>query len=198
MKTKPIANIENREDELLPSCEQLAVIAASTHRKNPADAVRHGIAIWREADKVLKETAEAKAQRDFADIPLPRKFPAKFRDFLGLVIRAKTPADSEKRLRDFYRDEHTRHLTGGKPERLNQPLTDWDAEKKKHVVRRPDDTKIVEDHAAAQIGGWKTGGFNTKEQWLRLAKRYLNWWRSIKSSKAQDAANRRKSHKKVC
>jgi hypothetical protein len=195
MKTKPTANIENLKDELLPSCEQLATIAAAIQRKNPAAAVKQSLALWRESEKVLREAAEAKAQLEFADIVLPPKFPAKFDDFLRLVVRAKTPADSEKRLRDFYRDEHTRWLTSGKPERLNQPLNHWDTEKKKLVTIKPDDTKEVEGNAAAQIGGWKQNGFKTKEQWLRLAKRYSNWWRSKISLKARAAASKRVSSK---
>lgn len=38
-------------------------------------------------------------------VPLPGSFPAKYNDFLALVVRAKTPSDSEKRLRDFFRSQ---------------------------------------------------------------------------------------------
>ena len=43
------------------------------------------------------------AQKKFVGIPMPDKFPAGFDDFLTLIVKGKTLADSVKLLRDFLR-----------------------------------------------------------------------------------------------
>lgn len=191
MKTKPIANTEIRQDDSLPSREQLAMIAASTPRKNPADAVRHALDVWREAGKVLANERIAMTQRPFAGIPLPPKFPATLRDFLRLAINTRTPADSMKRLRDYLRERNRIYLLAEKLE-SQEAATQGHAGTKKiaRPTLEPDDEEQVERRAAVEIESMQNHGL-TQMGWRRLALSYHTWWREKKSNQARISAKKR-------
>jgi len=191
MKTKQIANTEIRQDDSLPSREQLAMIAAGTHHKNPADAVRHALDIWREADKVLRNERTEMMQRPFAGIPSPQKFPATLREFLRLVINGRTPADKMKRLRDYLRERNRIYLHAEKFEH-QEATTQGRAETKKIIppTLEPDDEEQVERRAAEEIASMQNNSL-TQMQWRRLALSYRTWWREKKSNQAQISARKR-------
>ena len=98
---------------------------------------------------------------------MPQMFPATLNDFLNLIVRAKTPADSMKRLRDFILYEQAEN-----PD----------------LYRDPADI-IAEMKAQDQEGGC----FANFETWHSLASGYANWWNSQKSRKARESASKRKN-----
>jgi hypothetical protein len=191
MKTRPTTNTESRQDGSLPSREQLAMIAASTQRKNPADAVKHALEIWREADKILRDERAAQTQRPFAGIPLPPKFPATLRDFLRLIVNARTPADSIKRFRDFQRQQNRNWLYSQKSERQEVEMQGRTGTQKiAPPTLGPEDEELIERRTAADIESMQTEPFK-KMKWLRLALLYNGWWRAVKSNKAKISAKKR-------
>lgn len=103
--------IEN--DITFPSREILAVMAAIVGRGQSADAasaVDYAYNLWEQAGEKLKQeeqqpfslegNLELLAQ-EAEGLQHPKKYPAPFTEFLKLIVRGKTVADSTKRFRDF-------------------------------------------------------------------------------------------------
>ncbi len=161
-------------------------MAAASHCKEPREAGRHALALWQEVDKALAELASANER--LKDIPLPRKFPATLKDFLRLVVQAKTTTDGTKRLRDFYRSEQRQRY--GKRELLDTFTTE---EVNQLAAGTPvlwrRDTKEIEDWAANQIKGWKEGGFRTESLWTNEARRYRLWWKDQLTTRRREAGS---------
>lgn len=161
----------------LPSRSALMLTAAIVSQgatKRPADAVNYALRLWVEAGKTLQAEARANEQLGFEGISLPKKFPASLDDFLSLIVRARTPADSMKRLRDFFRDKTVADLkTGG----FDGPVT-------------PDDNAQVETAVEQDIKRLGDYGIS-KTKWGALAKHYYGWWARQKSAKSGAAAKKR-------
>lgn len=174
----------------LPSIEELArlaAIASAGMKKRPSDAVAYAFKLWREShaaierfsseeagipglgsfertldqiDLVQQEQAARKVLR--ANMSMPPKFPATLEDFQRLIVKARTPADSTKRLRDFFCHSFaaTEDDPGTAAARLFQRIKDED----------------------------KAGGSFSKQKWLLLGARYSAWWKDQRSSKAATSA----------
>lgn len=171
----------------LPSAETLALIASNLTESvntSPANAVGLAFELWREAALKLQFEASGQAGRDGEDehgIPLPKTFPGSLGEFYRLIIpAAKTPADAEKRFRDFlmfrergtYREDHLKSAVKnlGKDEverRLSEPVY-------------------------ARLAKIKREGINSPPAWVELARDFSNWWTTAKSEKAQRSAKARK------
>lgn len=125
-------------------------------------------------------------------IPLPKKFPAKLKDFLRLVVCARTEADATKRLRDFYRDELRRWF--GKPKLLDTfTAVEIQALRAGGTVEWRCDTNEIEERAAAHVKGWKEAGFGKEggqQKWEALARRYQSWWKEQLSAKRREAGKK--------
>jgi hypothetical protein len=164
-----------------PTQFELAMLAATVTRegKEPLAAVDYAWNLWCTSGEVIQrdgstaalileracnDEAVRKSWRD--EGVMPKKFPATLNDFLRIIVRAKTPADSMKRLRDFFRHEQAEN-----PD----------------LYRDPAD-RIAEMKARDQDGGY-FADFNT---WRSLTRIYEGWWRSQKSSKASESASKRK------
>lgn len=142
--------MKNKNDSL-PEQYQLAMIAAATQRKNPADAVQHALALWQESGNAL----EAFKWREFGAIPLPAKFPATLQDFHRLIVKGKTPADKEKSFRDFLKAHVADTIERS---RLEKP-----------------DADEIETWALFNLKAWREAGCSGKQQWLVTARDYLAW-----------------------
>ena len=186
--------------KLLPSPLQLAQIAATVGpTDNPDAAVRNAMRLYLRAlhfsqkhqndsvadlalavgdttllDQMCEELNEHAVQWP-SELPKPDEFPATLKDFLCLIVKAKTPADGTARLRRFLREK------GCHPSfwATNKPPTE------------------AETGAANQIQaikeGDEKGGYFTQDRWLAMASAYLNWWSDQKSAKARLSARERRS-----
>lgn len=110
------------------------------------------------------------------ELPKPDHFPARLKDFLACVVRAKTPADGTARFRRFLGASAGRdaHWFAGKPITVDER----------------------EAWAISQIqainDGDKTGGYFTVDVWLAMGSAYKSWWQDQKSAKARESAKKRK------
>ncbi len=105
----------DRVQDLLPSVEVLASIAAVVGKgrlAGPEFAVSYALRLWKCARAALgEELGEAATDKFHSEIekelwdklPPPPQDQPTFEQFLKLVVRAKTPADSTKRFRDYLR-----------------------------------------------------------------------------------------------
>jgi hypothetical protein len=141
------------QNDSVPTREQIAMIAAATQIQNPADAVRHALAIWQELE--TGNALEAFKWREFGSIPLPTKFPATLEDFYRQVVKGKTPADKAKSFRDFLKAHIAETIERS---RLEKPEADE-----------------VERFALFHLQSWHDGGCPGKQQWLVTARDYLAW-----------------------
>jgi hypothetical protein len=160
-----------------PSQFELALLAAivAQGNKKPLDAMCYAWDLWEEAGAALEYGGPAAAsllKPPDAEIrkhwqakgEAPEKFPATLRDFLRLIVRARTPADSMKRLRDWFRHENATHQA---PEAAD---------------------RITQIKAADQQGGY----FTRFDDWRALAVGYKHWWSGQKSLKASQSAKKKK------
>jgi hypothetical protein len=120
------------------------------------------------------------------DLPKPQKFPATLRDFLALIVRAKTQADSMKRFRDFL----TRYY-----QHYNHPR--WIGGRLRSKKEAEDKTletlnAINSADKEPEKGGDEKHGYFTKDIWVRFARAYQFWRRRQKSRKARKSARSRK------
>jgi len=112
------AKVQRRDllRKALPSVEVLASIAAvvakGTHAE-PGLAVDCAFRLWKSARARLREEIQEAADdamyeklqaESWDKIAQLREYPGTFAQFLKLVVKAKTPADSTKRFREYLRD----------------------------------------------------------------------------------------------
>jgi hypothetical protein len=164
-----------------PTQFELAILAATVARgteKTPLEAIAYALDLWRDSGEVLWRGGALSLQHErAANAPavrkswreagmMPPRFPATLDNFLRLIVRAKTPADSMKRLRDFFRDQHARNpeLYEDAAERIGM-MKDFD----------------------------KRGGYFTDfSRWHSMAGAYEIWWADRKSQSAHDSAKKRR------
>jgi hypothetical protein len=158
--------MRKRTDKAIPTQAQLAMIAAATGRQHHREAVEWGLAIWEEAGRTLMEMKES------SRIPMPRQFPARFKEFLRLVTKGKTDADRTASVRAMLIDE----VAG--PLRVAGKLRD-------------DDQEVVLGAAANGIKTFEHYGFANAAQWLDLARRYRSWWPRQLTEQRRKAAKSR-------
>jgi len=165
MNSKTTADSTAGEDASLPSRETLAAIAAAS-RKKPGEAVSYALAVWQEAGKALAAVAQARERRGYEHIPPPRKHKdrATLNEFFRRIVKGKTREHSRQRLFDYYRHEYTRTFCGNRADLLTD-----------------EDKGEIEARANSEINSWGKAGFR-KEQWFRLAQRYLDWWEQHQSA----------------
>ncbi|MEJ0089042.1 MAG: hypothetical protein WDM80_04715 [Limisphaerales bacterium] len=169
--------------------EELAKLAAVvSHGKTPTEAVTYALELCRESMKALNRIAleeggvpgfgfnphslDATLERirNFESgktVPKPDRFPAKLSDFFDRIVKAKTPADNTKRLRDFF---------------CQVSFSD-DVEPESKAAEFIQRIKSDDDNQE---------GFFTETKWEQMAARYLEWWKKQKSSKARESAKKRK------
>ncbi len=166
MKSKPTADTVKTAD-VIPTRDQLALMAAATQRKNPADAVKQAFAIWNEAGVALEELKWCR----LGSISLPPQFPATLDDFLRLIVKGKNLAVRETSFRDFMQ-VHVKETIQRK--RLDEPKADE-----------------VDEWASFHLKAWRDGGFPGKQQWLVTARDYLSWHsQNVSKTNRQNALNR--------
>jgi len=111
---------------------------------------------------------------------------------LRVIVRAKTPADSMKRFRDFQRQQNTNWLLADKMERQESAVQAHAGAKKIATpILSPGDKEQVERLAAADIESAHNSGL-TQMRWRRLALSYGSWWRAKKSNQARISAKQRR------
>jgi hypothetical protein len=169
-----------------PSQMELAQLAALVSQgKTAVDAVAYALELWRESIAALSRTWEevgiysydisiAKFLRDALEVPIknlpkPDRFPATLDDFLRLIVRGKTPADSTKRMRDYLESR-----IGYKP---GKPTGEF--------------TKGAFTLASIKDAD-NAGGFFTPDLWRLIGTGYMVWWKRHKSDAARAAARKRK------
>jgi hypothetical protein len=128
------------------------------------------------AKKRLSEGLEKIAVEWPPDLPKPPEFPATLKDFLRLIVNAKTPADCMQRLRQFLRERGPRSSFW-----VDNPTP---ADKA--------DTWVVSRIQAIREEDRKGGFFTDQWAWLKLASAYTYWWKEQKSIKASESAKKRK------
>lgn len=185
----------------------LAATVASGTKKTPAEAVAYALELWRESAVVLANAWEEGDawQCDLADmrdlianlakdkiVSLPDRFPATLKDFLTLVVKAKTPADGTKRVRDWGKSQVQGFFIIPKTKRVRVPS---DPEKRKKLIQEGQ-LSLAPTHEFATlemiIEGDKAGGFfKTKTQWRRFALRYISWWKQERSRTARASVMRK-------
>jgi hypothetical protein len=165
-----------------PTQFELAMLAATVSHgldEDPLRAVGYAWRLWCDAGEVVRrgggvlallhersiyDPAVVKGWRESGSAPA--KFPATLDNFLRLIVKGKTPADSTKRLRDFFRYEQTRW-----PQLYGEPAG-----------------RIAEIKAADQAGGY----FTDFKCWYLMASGYEGWWEDQKSLKASASGKKRK------
>jgi len=164
-----------------PDIETLALLAAIVGQgmsKCPHEAVDYAWKLWEESEQVVEHGYAARAltrgDETFTfgkswEGRIPKKFPGRLDDFLRLIVKARTPADSTKRLRDFFSEKSA-----------------------------TDDMPDPGAAAAARIqkikDGDKAGGYFTSTMWRSLAVLYEFWWQKQKSNKARVSAKKRRKN----
>jgi len=169
----------------LPTPETLALIAAAASAgremtpETAEEASDYAIFLWLMATERHNLTLRVKRSKEKGwhkhtsllhaakalGIPIPEDpFPS-FDDFLRCVVNAKTPADSAKRLRDFFRAEV-------KSERGHEDEAAADA---RYVTYREKCEKRTLDATT----------------WLLWAKDYRKWWKDCKAVKNRENVRKR-------
>lgn len=110
------------------------------------------------------------------ELPKPDKFPATLKDFFRLIVKAKTPADCMARFRQFLRIRGPRSGFWA----AQTPLTRAEA----------DSWAVALIHTINE-GDKKEGYFN-QSTWLGIGSSYKYWWKAQKSTKAREAAKKRR------
>lgn len=195
--------------ELPPPLELAKIAAAVGPRDNYKEALRNAGKLYLEACQFHQEFENATLKNRasmFVDwfaidfdphsifrpqsegLPSPKEFPAPLDEFLRLVVRAKTPADGVKRLRDYFGNEF-QHLMAY----MKLPEGSRDRASKcyhnchdflSHYKEGQDEM----DFAVAQIERLKATGLD-EDHWYALNDDYLAWWRQQKSTKARKSGN---------
>jgi len=160
----------------LPSHERLTLLACLTGRNKPSEAVKHALAVWREAHRLLAEENEAAEQRSLQGVPLPETFPATLDDFLARVVKGPTKAKRLERLRQFLQEQ-----SGPDDLYTVGSETESTASGNEHKVTR-------------MIQTYKENGIS-REEWRDRTRAYLTWWKYRKSASARRAASKRTSTK---
>jgi hypothetical protein len=200
-----------------PTPETLAMIAATLGKgatEQPATAIGYATKLYDAAcehleSKARYSTAKQAEVDSMATIPQPENgFPALFADFLRLIVKAKTPADSTKRFRDYQRDDVKRQEwasdTIGDFSKTKAFQAKFYAEKLTLEQRR--DRKwdgmteqqigevlideALENRVAQKMAEWKHYGFPSRDCWCGIAKHYCRWWANQKSAQAQAAGKK--------
>lgn len=109
-------------------------------------------------------------------LPRPNHFPATLKDFLARIVKARTPADSTARFRQFLGASAGRDSF-------------WVAKKPMTTEKRDD--WVVSQFQAVKDGD-NTGGFFTEGVWLSMGSAYIDWWKDQISIKARESAKKRK------
>lgn len=162
----------------------LAAILSLFSDKPPHQAVAHAAELWSESGDLLDNWVfddggvERLSVAPYRLLKAPVssdtlqyykkqgvKFPAKLDDFLRVVVDAKTPADSFKRLRDFY-----------------QYFYQHEEDPERKAIQSLEKIKDAD----------KQGGYFDVRSWLNLEALYSFWWQKQKSIKARASANQRK------
>jgi hypothetical protein len=186
-----------------PDIEQLVRLAATVshgRKRNAAEAVAYVLELYREAEDALQRaiieegvvpeyvaaysldmTFKRMAAGERLDewkktVPKPESFPATLEDFSRLIVKAKTPADCAKRLRDFLGNVFSLYPFPGTGESL--------------AMTTPEDSAIMQIQKIKDAD--KDGGFFTESKWLVIAGRYSDWWKQQRSSKSRESASKRK------
>jgi hypothetical protein len=107
-------------------------------------------------------------------LPKPNHFPATRKDFLAVIIKAKTPADSMARFRRFLGASAGRN-------------SHWFADKPITVDER--EAWAISQIQAINDGDKKVGYF-TVDIWLAMGSAYIYWWQDQKSAKARESVNK--------
>lgn len=163
-----------------PTQFELAMLAATVARgeEEPLATVDYAWKLWCDSGEVLqcdgtatlfleRAVNDPSVRKSWSDAgKMPRKFPATLDDFLRLIVRARTPADSMKRLRDFFRYQQAKN-----PDLHRDP---------------------VDRIAKMKVRDKEEGYFADFKRWQSGACVYEIWWDSQKSSKASDSASKRK------
>lgn len=125
---------------------------------------------WDQLTRELSKTVVAWPKT----LPRPKCFPATLKHFLGLVVKAKTPADSTARLRQFLtaRGEQNSH---------------WVTPQKPQAERAAWAAAVLAEIKAQDA----KGGHFTELLWLQMGSEYLRWWKCQKSISAQKSAKSR-------
>ncbi len=117
---------------------------------------------WKAAVATPMERASERLRKSAAerptDIPKPKKFPAKLKEFFRLIVKAKTEADCYHRFRHFL-EEYSSSF-GDRPVVELQKIKDKDRHE----------------------------GYFTESLWLLLAIAYRGWWSVQRSIKAHESA----------
>src|SRR5207249_4659948 len=108
-------------------------------------------------------------------LPKPDGFPATLNHFLLRIVKAKTPSDAIKRLRDFFRAQYDAFPNARSASECDQQASAFAA----NMIQKIKD-------------GDKTGGYFTESKWLALGGCYLDWWKSQKSAIAKENVRKRK------
>ena len=152
----------------LPSPETLAMIAATCSKgggEEPGIAVAYAAKLYRAAcDRLDSEKRLAQAtEEERATLPIPPTFPASYDEFLRLVVKGKTIKEGNDRFREYWRDLYKDNLTGAE----------------------------LENAVALNEKEYRRG-FHTPDDWLNMARKYVQWWAGHKSEQAITAASKRK------
>jgi len=169
--------------------EELAKLAAAVSPgKSPAEAVAYAVELCRESVEAVNRIAleegappglgfypfitdstvdRIQKLENWKKIaPMPEALPATIADFFDLIVKAKTPSDCTKRMRDFFSQVYFGND--------NDP----------------------QSRAAAQIQrikqGDQQGGYFTQTRWEIMGGCYCEWWKGEKSRKAGQSARQRK------
>jgi hypothetical protein len=143
-------------------------------------ALNHAFELWTRAGALLEKKMEVANSEDSPDVQgqttyarnfiqkhlrFPSNYPARFRDFERLIIKASKKETSEARFRDYLRQR-------------TDPFDD---------MRVPSEITVDEE-----IKRYQQSGIPDELHWKILAEAYLEWWSSQKSLKTAISARMRK------
>jgi len=175
----------------LPSPLELATLAGILRRGEEPASITEALQLWREGCQqwefeVEVQDARDTAARTYEDIPRPKEFPAKLNDFLGLIVHAaKTPADANKRFRDFLRYRIDRSYAGPS---LESAIKE---------IGRAEVERLKEAEVDARMKKYSDDGLRYEASWLELAQDYDGWWENQRSAKSTASAKKRKKRTKA-
>ena len=147
----------------------------------------------------LLENLNKKALPWPIDLPKPKQFPATLKDFLRLIVKAKTPADCTARLRRFFCERGPRNFPwlvekaslppGAKPLEALLPRTAFGPTEKQLTQAERENWAASEFQAIKD--GDRKGGYFDELRWISMGSAYRYWWKAQKSMKARESAKRR-------
>ena len=171
--------------------EELAKLAATvSHGKTPAEAVAYAVDLCHESIMALNSIALEegvppglgfhpfsmdstleriqKLENWKKNTPKPEAFPASLGVFFDLIVKARTPADCTKRMRDF----------------LCQVFFANDCDPHSRAAGLIQRIKDCEQQ----------GGYFSETKWEIMGGCYLEWWKEEKSRKARKSGGQRKKN----